>query len=75
MTSFEVYGSDIWMDPGEADVQDHSMRVINDIVSRYDIDGIHADDYFYPYVINDNPVASQFPSPTPATFAKYGGTS
>ena len=49
-----VYGSNIWMDPGEPEVQDHSMRVIADIVTRYDIDGIHADDYFYPYQITDN---------------------
>jgi uncharacterized lipoprotein YddW (UPF0748 family) len=66
-----VYGSDIWMDPGEPDVQDHSIAVISDIVRRYDIDGIHADDYFYPYVVNDDagkPVAF----PDDATFAKYG---
>ena len=30
-----------------------SMRVVTDIVQRYDIDGIHADDYFYPYPEND----------------------
>jgi uncharacterized lipoprotein YddW (UPF0748 family) len=67
-----VYAASIWMDPGEPEVQDHSMRVISDIVRRYDIDAIHADDYFYPYVVNDNagkPLA--FPDET--TFAKYGG--
>ncbi|HEX2722053.1 MAG TPA: family 10 glycosylhydrolase [Gemmatimonadaceae bacterium] len=66
-----IYGGNIWMDPGEPDVQDHSMRVVLDIVRRYDIDGIHADDYFYPYVVNDNagkPVAF----PDDATWSKYG---
>ena len=39
----------LWLDPGEPAVHDHVMRVVADIVQRYDIDGIHADDYFYPY--------------------------
>ena len=65
-----VYGGNIWMDPGEPDVQDRSMSVIADIVRRYDIDGIHADDYFYPYVIN---VAGQpLAFPDDATWSKYG---
>src|SRR4051812_1846999 len=48
-----VYGTQVWMDPGEPDVQERSMRVVRDIVERYDIDGIHADDYFYPYQETD----------------------
>jgi uncharacterized lipoprotein YddW (UPF0748 family) len=48
-----VYGANLWFDPGEQAVQDHSMKVIADIVRRYDIDAIHADDYFYPYQVND----------------------
>jgi len=66
-----VYGTQIWMDPGEPDVQDHSMRVVADIVSRYDIDGIHADDYFYPYVQNDA-AGRPIPFPDDATYARYG---
>src|SRR4029079_9104817 len=61
----------IWMDPGEPDVHDRSMSVILDIVRRYDIDGIHADDYFYPYVVNDN-AGKPIRFPDDATFAKYG---
>ncbi|GAC1515630.1 MAG: family 10 glycosylhydrolase [Gemmatimonadaceae bacterium] len=38
-----------WMDPGEAEVRRHSLRVILDVVTRYDVDGVHIDDYFYPY--------------------------
>ena len=44
-----VYGTQLWLDPGERDVHDHVMRVVTDIVQRYDIDAVHADDYFYPY--------------------------
>ena len=67
-----IYGGNIWMDPGEPDVQDHSMRVIADIVARYDIDGIHADDYFYPYQINDN-AGKLVPFPDDATYSRYSG--
>jgi uncharacterized lipoprotein YddW (UPF0748 family) len=43
------YGSQLWLDPGLKEVQDHSAQVILDVVRRYDIDGVHLDDYFYPY--------------------------
>ncbi|MDB4914600.1 MAG: hypothetical protein JWM95_2244, partial [Gemmatimonadetes bacterium] len=48
-----VYGTQLWLDPGEPAIHDHVMRVVSDIVKRYDIDGVHADDYFYPYQEND----------------------
>ncbi len=38
-----------WMDPAKEDTRRHSMAVVMDIVRRYDVDGIHFDDYFYPY--------------------------
>lgn len=38
-----------WMDPSLKAVQDHSAAVVQDIVKRYDVDGVHFDDYFYPY--------------------------
>jgi uncharacterized lipoprotein YddW (UPF0748 family) len=37
------------MDPGEAWVQDRTLGVVRDLISRYDLDGLHIDDYFYPY--------------------------
>jgi uncharacterized lipoprotein YddW (UPF0748 family) len=43
------YGTHLWMDPGERGTQDHSLAVILDVVRRYNIDGVHMDDYFYPY--------------------------
>lgn len=48
------YGAYLWMDPSEPLVQQHSLNVILDIVKRYDIDGIHMDDYFYPYPVDDD---------------------
>lgn len=38
-----------WFDPSDKRTQDHAAAVVNDIVKRYDIDGVHFDDYFYPY--------------------------
>ena len=38
-----------WMDPAMQGTQDHSFSVVMDLVRRYDLDGIHFDDYFYPY--------------------------
>ncbi len=48
------YGDLLWMDPGEPVVVEHSLRVILDVVARYDIDGVHLDDYFYPYPVTDS---------------------
>lgn len=38
-----------WMDPSKKGTQKRTTAVVMDIVKRYDIDGIHFDDYFYPY--------------------------
>lgn len=38
-----------WLDPSKQETQDLSAAVVRDIVKRYDIDGVHFDDYFYPY--------------------------
>ncbi len=43
------YGNFLWMDPGAEVVQERTIDVILDVVDRYDVDGIHFDDYFYPY--------------------------
>ncbi len=37
------------LNPGIPDVRTHVARIVADIVRRYDVDGVHADDYFYPY--------------------------
>lgn len=52
-----TYGDLAWLDPGDPDVQRDALAVIVDVVKRYDVDGVHLDDYFYPY-----PIASvEFP--------------
>ncbi|MGE5351947.1 MAG: family 10 glycosylhydrolase [Acidobacteriota bacterium] len=56
-----------FLNPGLPEVRKYLLSVIMDIVRRYDVDGIHFDDYFYPYTeygtFNDD-----------ATFASYKGT-
>ncbi|MCX6151777.1 MAG: family 10 glycosylhydrolase [Ignavibacteriales bacterium] len=59
-----------FLDPGNPRVRDYLITVIMDIVRRYDLDGIHFDDYFYPYsdygTFNDDASYSKY---------KYGFTS
>ncbi|KAI3380890.1 hypothetical protein SNEBB_002409 [Seison nebaliae] len=50
-----IYGNYLWMDPSSETVMNHTINVVKDLVKRYHIDGIHMDDYFYPYPITDVP--------------------
>ena len=59
------YGKLVWMDPGEPGVKEWSQKVIMDVVNRYDIDGVHLDDYFYPYP------EGGVPFPDDRSFAAY----
>jgi len=43
------YGSMTWCDPARAETRGRALRAILDVVRRYDVDGVHLDDYFYPY--------------------------
>ncbi len=43
-----------WLDPSKKETQDYSLSVVLDIAKRYDVDGIHFDDYFYPYPSYNN---------------------
>ncbi|MBL8064696.1 MAG: family 10 glycosylhydrolase [Chthonomonadaceae bacterium] len=43
------YGKYKWLDPGIPEARRYSESVILDVVKRYDLDGVHIDDYFYPY--------------------------
>lgn len=67
-----VYGGNLWMDPGDPAARDRSIEVIRDIVTRYDIDGIHADDYFYPYRVQDSVTKRDVPFPDDDTWARFG---
>ena len=63
---FLVYGDKRYFDPGNKEAQQYVTQVVSDVVSRYDVDAIHFDDYFYPYRIP----GKEFPDE--ATFRKYG---
>lgn len=47
--SYFVYDNQYILNPALKENRDYICRVADDIVSRYDIDGFHIDDYFYPY--------------------------
>ena len=65
------YGKSLWLDPGEKGVQQYSLRVILDVVRRYDIDGVHLDDYFYPYKEKDAR-GRDLEFPDEASWRRYG---
>ncbi|MDQ2753608.1 MAG: family 10 glycosylhydrolase [Bacteroidota bacterium] len=46
---FITYNKQKIFDPGNPAVIDYVSNIVKDIVTRYDVDGIHMDDYFYPY--------------------------
>lgn len=62
---FFTYGNKTYFNPGIPEVREYIVGVIMDIVRRYDVDGIHFDDYFYPYPGNE-------PLPDSMTYKKYG---
>ena len=43
------YGTKWYYNPGLPEVKNHLLAVIKEIVTNYDVDAIHFDDYFYPY--------------------------
>jgi uncharacterized lipoprotein YddW (UPF0748 family) len=63
---FIKYDNLIYFDPGQPQNRQFICNVVEDIVSRYDVDGIHLDDYFYPY-----PVPG-VPFPDDKSFKRYG---
>jgi uncharacterized lipoprotein YddW (UPF0748 family) len=62
-----------WFDPSLQETQDHSAAVVRDLVRRYDLDGIHFDDYFYPYPSYNK--GDDFPDSTSWAAYKAGGGS
>ncbi len=67
--SVKKYDRYLWLDPGSAQAAKHSLAVFNDVVRRYDIDGIHIDDYFYPYPVTKDEI--KLPFRDDASFAEY----
>ena len=62
------YGDLLWLDPGEPAAQRHTLAVVADVVQRYDIDGVHIDDYFYPYPVSLR--GSELPFPDEASWQR-----
>jgi len=44
------YGKSTWIDPGVPAARRAVLDAILEVVDRYDVDGVHLDDYFYPYL-------------------------
>ncbi|WP_442854969.1 family 10 glycosylhydrolase [Burkholderia sp. MSMB1498] len=61
------YGGQFYFDPGMPAAREHIVSAIMDAVDRYDVDGVHLDDFFYPY-----PIAGQTFDDA-ATYGQYGG--
>ncbi|MFM7320510.1 MAG: glycoside hydrolase family 10 protein [Armatimonadota bacterium] len=71
------YGNQTWLDPADPEVQRHSLDVILDVVRRYDVDGVHLDDYFYPYPEKDAATGEPIEFPDGTEWKRYrdaGGT-
>lgn len=62
---FFHYGESYYYNPGIPEVRDYLVKVIMEVVKNYDIDGVHLDDYFYPYTIKKQKI------PDAQTFKKY----
>ncbi len=70
------YGIDHWMDPGLPEVRAQTLAVMLDVTRRYDVDGIHIDDYFYPYPVK-GANGKMTPFPDDGSYQRYvaaGGT-
>ncbi len=63
---FVRYDGKMYFNPGLPENREFIGKVVEDIVSRYDIDAIHFDDHFYPYPAKGKDFDDA------AAFAKYG---
>src|SRR5690606_18481775 len=61
------YGGQLYYDPGVPQARAFVEDAIMDAVGKYDVDGVHLDDYFYPYPVNGEAIPDQ------DTFSRYGG--
>ena len=62
-----AYGGKLYYNPGLPVVREHIENVIMEAVTGYDLDGVHIDDYFYPYPVSGQTI------PDSAAYAQYGG--
>jgi len=76
------YGTQTWIDPGDSVARASVLADILEVVKRYDIDGVHLDDYFYPYREQHTVIThvgkkrvrvkEDIPFPDATTWKKYG---
>jgi len=69
------YGDQLWMDPAEPAAAAQTLAVMTDVVRRYDVDGVHIDDYFYPYPVQAGGVDVPFPDDEAWARFQLGGGS
>ncbi|MBA2434196.1 MAG: family 10 glycosylhydrolase [Chthoniobacterales bacterium] len=62
------FGKQLWIDPGEPAARAYVIDVITDIARRYDVDGVHLDDYFYPYPLQSGDASF----PDDASWGRHG---
>ena len=62
---FWEYNKQWYFDPGLDVTREWICTIVQDIISRYDIQAIHMDDYFYPYPVGKKQL------PDAETFARY----
>jgi uncharacterized lipoprotein YddW (UPF0748 family) len=60
------YGGKLYYNPGVPEAMNYSIDNIMEVVKNYDIDGVHMDDYFYPYPANGEKLSDW------KTYLKYG---
>lgn len=63
---FFQFGNTRYFNPGIPEVRHYVAKVVADIVRRYDIDGLHFDDYFYPYPTDGSTIQDQ------VAYSRYG---
>jgi uncharacterized lipoprotein YddW (UPF0748 family) len=62
------FGKQLWIDPGEPAARAYVIGVITEIARRYPIDGVHLDDYFYPYPLSSGKATF----PDDSSWERYG---
>ncbi|WP_303822325.1 glycoside hydrolase family 10 protein [Apibacter mensalis] len=62
------YANQLYLNPGLPEVRDYVIQSIMEVVNNYEVDGIHLDDYFYPYKVG------KLDYPDFTAYTKYGVT-
>jgi len=73
--NLKKYRNHIWLNPARQDSQERVLKIITDVLKRYDIDGIHLDDYFYPYpnILDGGIIEKDFPDSEDYKIYRQGG--